>query len=63
MILSLEDVPLAPEELEAILGDGVPNEDGEDFALAGVVADDADRTALEMIISKFSYFSFNFISS
>ena len=56
MSLSLEDVPLAPEELEAILGDGVPNEDGEDFALAGVVADDADRTALKFIIKKFAYF-------
>ena len=56
MSLSLEEVPLAPEELEAILGDGVPNEDGEDFALAGVVADDADRTALEIIILKLAYF-------
>ena len=39
-------MPLAPEELEPILGVGVLNEDGEDFAFAVTVAEDAERTAL-----------------
>ena len=45
-ILSFVEVPLAPEELEAILGDGVLNEDGEDLAWTADETDDAERTAL-----------------